>query len=835
MATDPPTGARESQPVSDTIRAGVPYSTDSSKWLVDDPSVVSRNDVLYTSPSPEPWEAMPVGGGELSAMVRWDGDLHLHLTKSDCWGFQEPADAPLGSRYFNNVSPGHVRLIFGDRASDAASRRLRQRLDLYRGRILIEIGEADEAAQLQVWGHPDLRVLVVEVSDPTGLLGPIHVELTEWRETMQVTCTDARLQADEVHERPARPHLVNTGMDDYHPEGDDPLQGRGTALVIGSPDATPQRCSAEGRAATMELAPGPGGESRVLIAAAVTESGDPLLRANTELERAETMTASALRCEQRQWWEQYWRRSFVCVTSPDRSADWINAAYYVHMYTLGCTNRGAVPAKWDGGAGLMRGDERNWGISEWVQEVRFTFLPLYAANRLEMARGLADFYTRMRAYLAAQTERMWGLPGIWIPETVTPWGHAEDWILHQQPPGTITRHFHLWDPEARPYGKFHHYNAFIGFLFTAGPEVCHHYLTYARYSGDERFTREQAYPMIRDVSAFVISLLRKGDDGRYHLDPANALETWWEVRDPSDTIDGLRAILPEFVRLSEDYGEDPELRAKARAVLSALPEPPRGWWHQDGSMDLDEDVYAPAAAKGPITQSGNGENPQMYRVFPFGLTGIGSADHALACRTFERRVGMLSHGWSMDAIWTARLGLGEEACALLAEHARKYNRFRYGGWDSNDSSVFPDGLAAAPFLDAGGLSACALQEILLQSHGGVIRIGPAVSATWSGTFRLRAEGGFMVTADIAAGRVRLAEIESLQGRDCTLSNPWPGQCVVSCAGEEILRSADRTLRFPTRSGATYLLESVDHPASRYPQQALRYPPNEQPGLPGRDG
>ena len=835
MNTNLPSRTSKSQPNPGLGRACIPYATDRSQWLVDAESVVSRNDVLYTSPSPEPWEAMPVGGGDLSAMVRWDGDLHLHLTKSDCWGFQEPADAPRGSRFFNNVSPGHVRLIFGEQARQAASRRLRQRLDLYRGRIVIEIGQEGETAQLQVWGHPELPVLVIEMSDPSGLLGPIRVELTEWRETMQVTCTESLLQATEVHTRPARPHLASAGMDDYYAEEDDPLQGRGSAVVIGSPDVPPECCSIEGRAATMELPQQSPSDYRVMIATAVTESGDPLPQANTEFGRAATMPTEYLRRKQRQWWQQYWQRSFVRVTSADRTAEWINAAYYVHMYTLACTNRGPVPAKWDGGAGLMRGDERNWGISEWVQEMRFTFMPLYAANRLEMARGFCDFYSAMTPYLKAQTERLWGRTGLFIPETVAPWGHAEDWVMQKDPPQGLRRCQQPWEPDTASYGKFHHYNPYIGFLFTAGLEVCQHFLTYARYSGDDVFLHEQAYPIIRDVCGFVTSLLQKEQDGRYHLAPANALETWWMARDPADTLDGLRAIGPEFIRLAAQRSEDGELRDRCSEVLEALPDPTLGLWREDGNDDPDEKVYSPAAdAPRPLTRS-NCENPQLYRIYPFGLSGIGSADYDLARRTFEKRICMLEHGWAMDAIWAARLGSAEEACLLLTEHARRYNRYRYGGWDSNDNSGFPNGLSVAPFLDGAGLSAFALQEILLQSHGGVIRIGPAVSATWSGAFRLLAEGGFLVTADIAAGQVRLAEVESLQGGDCTLSNPWPGQCAVSCAGEVVLRSDDRTVSFPTQRGATYLLESIDRPVSSYEQKMLRDPPNERSGLPGRDG
>ena len=43
----------------------------------------------------------------------------------------------------------------------------------------------------------------------------------------------------------------------------------------------------------------------------------------------------------------------------------------------------------------MRGDERRWGGAEHVQETRFTYMPLYGANRLEMAKGYTDFYNGM--------------------------------------------------------------------------------------------------------------------------------------------------------------------------------------------------------------------------------------------------------------------------------------------------------------------------------------------------------------------------------------------------------------------------------------------------------
>ncbi|MFV2069226.1 MAG: glycoside hydrolase family 95-like protein [Pirellulales bacterium] len=803
-------------------------------YISANPATVSRNDVLYVTPSVEPWEAMPVGGGDLSAMVRSDGaGLDLHLTKSDAWGFQAPPDAPLGSRFFNNVSPGHIRLEFGDRARAAAAEQFRQRLDLYRGRIVVRFGRDPHGPQLEIWGHPERKILVVEINDPRGVLEPATIQLSQRRPSMKLSASGTTIQAAEVHQRPAGPHLANTGMEEYFDANSDPLLGRGTAVVLATGSVRPKICSAEAKHATMTLPPQRPPRYYLVIAAAVTTDGDPLAAARRGMDAALAVPLETLKAEQQAWWRDYWSRSLLRIQSPDKTADWLCAAYHVHLYTLACVHRGPMPCKWDGGAGLMRGDERTWGLSEWVQEIRFTYLPLYAANRLEMARGLTRHYSQMRPYLLEQTKRMWGVDGLWIPETVLPWGHAEDFVLEDT--GKVRgEHFLPWDPNTAPYGKFERYNGYVGFLFTAGLEICHHYLIYYRYSGDERFLREQGYPMIRDVCRFISGLLRREADGHWHLDPANALETWWMVRDPADTLAGIQAIFPEFIELSEQYEQDPDLRTKCAEILAALPEPSFGHWGRDGTIDAGAKTYAPAAAKGTFPTPKNFEIPTLYRVFPFGLSGIGEPDYELALGTFERRIFGITNSWSLDAIWAARLGLGEEAGKLLVEHADRYNRFRYGGWDSSNSSVFPGGLSVVPYTDGGGLSAFGVNEGLLQSHNGLIRVLPAVPETWSGIFRLRAEGGFLVAADFTQGSVRRAEVQSLMGRRCRIQNPWNETCVVRTGDHVLLRSDDCVVEFDTQAGHVYLLTPAGRPLSDDTPTRIKDTPNQQPGLPGRD-
>jgi len=792
-----------------------PYDTSAMLWTFDPGELVSAHDVVYEKPRGEPWEAMPVGGGDLSAMVRCpDGSLVLHLTKSDAWGFQQPPDAPQGSRFFNNVSPGTVTISLGERAAALAAKRFRQRLDLYRGRIVVELGEAEKKITLSIWGDPQRTVLLVAMDDPQHLVPQAAVAVNEWRDSMRMWTDEDRIGAVEIHRRAARPHLANTGMQGYFGANEDPLQGRGTAVVVGARQATVSDLSKDEKTASMRLAFHDRTSRLIAISCSVAPHGDPLPRAAADLKAVLAQPLNELQSRRDAWWNAWWGKSHLKLASDDPLARRLCGAYHVHLYALGCTNRGPAPCKWDGGPGLMRRDERTWGLAEWVQEIRFTYMPLYAANRQEMAKGLTDHYTRMRTYLRRQTETMWGLDGLWIPETVLPWGHAEDFILKADGP-VPGEYFLTRDPRTIPCGKFEQFNGYIGFLFTAGLEICHHYLEYDDYFPDAAYLRDEAYPVVREVCRFVAHLLRKETDGLYHLDPANALETWWLVRDPADTLDGIRAIFPRFIALSKQYQADAELRQKCEEILAHLPQPPRAHWDSTGKLTADADSYAPAGALGPIQESRNYEIPALYRVYPFGLSGIGSADRDVCVHTFNRRIFGITNSWSLDAVWAARLGLADEAARLLGEHAQQYHRFPYGGWDSSNSSVWPGGLSACPYVDGAGLSAFCLQEMLLQSHEGAIRVLPATPRTWSGLFRFRARGGFLVSACFSEGVPVFVEIENIAGRPLAIYHPWvrfdratdenPPLVVRSGQDTRTITSPEAILRFTTKAGERILL------------------------------
>jgi alpha-L-fucosidase 2 len=83
-----------------------------------------------------------------------------------------------------------------------------------------------------------------------------------------------------------------------------------------------------------------------------------------------------------------------------------------------------------------------------------------------------------------------------------------------------------------------------------------------------------------------------------------------------------------------------------------------------------------------------------------------------------------------------------------------------------------------PFTLEGNFAAAAgLQEMLLQSHGGTIRVFPAIPDTWKDVSftTLRAEGAFLVSAQRINGNTKSVEIVSEKGGRCRLISPFSGK------------------------------------------------------------
>jgi hypothetical protein len=91
-----------------------------------------------------------------------------------------------------------------------------------------------------------------------------------------------------------------------------------------------------------------------------------------------------------------------------------------------------------------------------------------------------------------------------------------------------------------------------------------------------------------------------------------------------------------------------------------------------------------------------------------------------------------------------------------------------------------------PFTLEGNFAfAAGIQEMLIQSHTGIVRLFPAIPEAWENVKfdQLRTDGAFLISAERKAGQVVRVEIFSEQGGTLKLTNPFSTQ-KLTCTGSD---------------------------------------------------
>ncbi len=320
-----------------------------------------------------------------------------------------------------------------------------------------------------------------------------------------------------------------------------------------------------------------------------------------------------------------------------------------------------------------------------------------------------------------------------------------------------------------------------------------HLFSHYAFSLDTTMLRDRAYPRLREIAEFFLDYLVPGPSGTLLSGPSQSPENRYRLPDgntaslcmsPAMDTEIIRAVFDRVARSSKILGVDDALRAQVEAATKRLPPfkiSSKTGALQEWNEDYDE------------TEPGHRHISHLFALYPdHQITLRDTPELAKAARaSLERRLshGGGSTGWSRAWIvncW-ARLEDGEAAyqslLALLSNSTRP-NLFDVCGTKSN-----------SPFQIDGNLGGTAgIIEMLLQSHGGVVRFLPARPSAWStGSFRgLRARGGVEVDCAWRNSKATVAALRpSVDGR-ITLAAP---------AGQRVLRI--------TRGAQEVALQRVD--------------------------
>ncbi len=483
------------------------------------------------------------------------------------------------------------------------------------------------------------------------------------------------------------------------------------------------------------------------LAIAITtnrESDDPLAAGRVRVDAALERGYEALAAPHRAWWADFWTGSSVAI--PDSA---LQKHYDFVRYLFGAgSRRGAPPIPLQG---VWTADEGN--LPPWKGDyhndlnTQMTYLPTDAAGLFEAGDAWLDFNWNLLPRYRQFAAEFYGADGAAIPGVMTLTGD--------------------------PMGGWGQYSLSP----TNGAWVAQSFYLRWRHTMDESFLRGRALPFCREIATTLASLLEPGADGFLDLPMSTSPEihdntprAWLE---PNSNYDqALMAwLFGAVAEMSAAVGDSTDA-ARWTGLREAL-----------GPLHVGEDG-ALTFARGESYAESHRHFSHLMAIHPLGtLDWREPEDRALVDASLDRTLAHGTQWWtgysfSWMASLLARAGRAEQALQYLTDYERAF--LLRNGFHANGDQIGA-GLSAFTYrpvtLEGNMLAMDAVHTMLLQSHGGLVTVFPATPAAWPDVSfeRLRAEGGFVVSADRRGGVTTRVEIEAPRGGVLRLEDPFPGR------------------------------------------------------------
>ena len=747
---------------------------------------MARYNVVWNSPSKDCTGVMPVGNGDLAAGVYAieNGDLYLLLAKNDTLSYE-------GSNY----KTGRLRVSLQPNPF-ASGKPFRQTLDLPTGSIRIEA----DGVKLRIWADANRSLYHVEIESPGELAVSARPEF--WKRFTGWGGPDdgpPDVQIPRAHD-----------LLWYHSNGDHsfywfPMKGEKLEPVeqvvpdlyrfhtfgnlvkmetANSGQLAVGRGKAEGGVLT-----GKGTRFDIRIHSLTMQTPDT----NVWIKAVEELAAKPVDLEKDwerhcSWWRSFWDRGWIVAsdrTVPAGERERFNGeanakgtreekdgaalvaqSYNFFRFAMGAQSRGRFQVRFNGGTftqqyycrskdveymrkyqpgfaqladnlWLPHPDYRAWGGRFTAQNQRLLYWPLLMSGDFDLMKPFFDHYWNVLEIRKIVTRKHFGHGGAFYLDNTCPVTGCTG-----LPPKT--------KPGEKYEGDYHDY------YFTSGIEAVAMMADYVNYTGDTKFRDERLVPFAREILLFYDQHYLRDARGKLRFDPSQALETWWITVNPAPEVAGLRFCLDQLLAMKSGTAED---QSNWKRLRSEMPDVP---------LQKIQGRLALAPAQEWQKQS-NGENAEIYPLFPFRCYGLAFGTKEVAEWTMQHRTAKDTFGgtcWAQDEIGWAVAGNAKEAAKGLVR------RFRV----ASPSLRFPvygcEGADAVPDWDHFGSGSIALQRMLAQEGNGKIFLLPAWPSEWDVDFKLHLSGGTVVSGTVKDGKLRAWDVVPAKRKaDVVISEP----------------------------------------------------------------
>lgn len=371
--------------------------------------------------------------------------------------------------------------------------------------------------------------------------------------------------------------------------------------------------------------------------------------------------------------------------------------------------------------------------------------------------------------------------------------------------------------------------------FTPASQIASLFWDYYEFTDDEDFLREKAYPFMKKAANFYLDKLQWDERKKeyYFLSSLYESEAIEYVKNSMSDRNCIEQLFGNCIKAATILKADKDLVKRWNYVLNHLWK--RGYEQLEGAGEVlspAEEYYSEARYTPWIWANGG------LVAFPAGLIGIDDKDTRIG-----KAVINLAR-WKKDANAhypipevAARMGLGDEALEYVMNGVKIHQMYPQGlmhnvtGYPDNiyDLASKHDLLGGKYVIRSHDFFQCGMEamsnyattmnEMMLQSNEGKIRVFPAVPSAWNSTrlaFTLLARGAFIVSAERnEQARVGQIGIKSLKGNRCFLQNPWGDEAKIEViqvdngAKMKYRKSDDNVICFLTKPGKEYIVRLAD--------------------------
>ena len=709
-----------------------------------------KYNVVWDSPSKDYNGSMPIGNGDIGANV-WvepTGDFIFYLSKTDAWsgGGPDPELLKLGRFRVRLDKP-----LFQEGAA------FRQELDLKTGSITINASVGENKRSIRFWIDANRPVVHLDIQSSQPCTAEIALE--SWRAEGKYlrggSQKDIILPADgqtvrwyqrNVHSI-FRDNMKNQHMGDVVDQFPDPLIHRTFGGVISGKGLKSKDDKTLATTDPVEKI-----EIQIHPLTAQTKTAEEwLLQLEEQRKTANATPTGEAWSAHVKWWQSFWQRSWIDVTpsaetGPNNSneAFEVSQAYTLQRWIQACAGRGAYPIKFNGSLftvdavdafwkfpeGQYAGpDYMRWGGPYWFQNTRLIYWPMLASGDYDQMAPLFTMYRNMLPLLKERARRYFGHDGVHFSETTEIWGLNRDVCFGKDNPG------------------FYPTSTYMKYNWDCGLELSTMLLAYYQHTQDQAFVGETLLPIADPVVTFYEQHYQRDKDGKLHISPSQALETWQNTENPTTVLAGMRVVLAGLLALPESLTTS-EQRKRWTRVLGEIREVPIA---EEAGKKWIKPAYV-------FSDKKNAEHPELYAVFPYPIYGVGKPDLEIGLETFARRANKRTGGWQQDAIQAALLGQTADAKNFLLQNITTENLM--GG--DNEKVKRPDSRFPAfwgPNFDwipdqcNGSVILSTLQYMLMQTDGKKIILLPAWPKEWNASFKLHAPYQTTVEGRVENGKV----------------------------------------------------------------------------------